>query len=116
MSRHVFRARTDHQHAAQQARELPRQWVLAGTYGSRASAVSAALQVRTGERIPAYRPAGSFEARTEVTAEGADLYVRYINPAACTAYDFRQSAEAGFTEDLVAFTRRLDAAATSKDT
>ncbi|MFF9097612.1 hypothetical protein ACF1AX_31380 [Streptomyces sp. NPDC014802] len=115
MSRHVFRAHTDHQHAAQQARELPHQWVLAGTYGSRASAVSAALQVRTGERIPAYRPAGAFEARTEVTADGADLYVRYIDPAA-TAAAFRQSVEAGFTEDLAAFTRRLDAAATSKDT
>ncbi len=38
--------RIDHQHAAQQARQMPGQWVLAGTYRSRASAVSAVKQVR----------------------------------------------------------------------
>ncbi|MFF8406968.1 hypothetical protein ACF06P_35745 [Streptomyces sp. NPDC015684] len=78
MSGHVTRALTDHQAAARQARQMPGQWVLAGLYGSRASAVSAALQVRTGERIPAYLPAGSFRARTEVTDDGADLWVTYI--------------------------------------
>ncbi|WP_432169118.1 hypothetical protein [Streptomyces sp. 1222.5] len=78
MSGHSTRTLTDHQAAARQARQLPGQWVLAGLYSSRASAVSAALQVRTGERIPAYLPAGSFEARTEVTQDGADLWVRYI--------------------------------------
>ncbi|MFJ1653454.1 hypothetical protein ACIOC2_19105 [Streptomyces sp. NPDC088337] len=78
MSRLKHRPRADHQHAAQQARQMPGQWVLAGTYGSRASAVSASLQVRTGEKIPAYRPAGTFEARTELTQDGADLWVRYL--------------------------------------
>ena len=77
MSGHTTKARTDHQHAAQQARQMPGLWVLAGTYNSRASAVSAALQVRTGEHIPAYRPAGSFQARTELTQVGADLWVCY---------------------------------------
>lgn len=72
-----MKASTDHQQAARQARQTPGTWVLAGLYGSRASAVSAALQVRTGERIPAYRPAGAFRAHTEVTQDGADLYVQY---------------------------------------
>lgn len=74
-----MRASTDHQQAARQARQMPGTWVLAGLYGSRASAVSAALQVRTGERIPAYRPTGAFRAHTEVTQDGADLYVQYVD-------------------------------------
>ncbi|MFD1656944.1 hypothetical protein ACFSL4_01515 [Streptomyces caeni] len=78
MSRLKARPRPDHQHAAQQARQMPGQWVLAGTYQSRASAVAAAFQVRTGERVPAYRPAGTYEGRPEVTQDGADLWVRYL--------------------------------------
>jgi hypothetical protein len=111
VSRLAARPRADHQHAADQARQMPGTWVLAGTYASRASAVSTALQVRTGERAPAYRPAGSFEARTEVTQDGADLWVRYV--ADRTAADFCASVAAGLTEDLAAFSRRLDAATTT---
>ncbi|MFE6362923.1 hypothetical protein ACFVP3_23355 [Streptomyces sp. NPDC057806] len=114
MSGHTVRARTDHQHAAQQARQIPAQWVLAGTYGSRASAVSAASQVRSGDRLPAYRPAGSFEARSEVTQDGVDLWVRYVADPA--ARDCRESIEAGLTESLDDFSRRLDAAATPRST
>lgn len=110
MSRLKQGPRADHQHAAGQARQMPGQWVLAATYSSRASAVSAALQVRTGERIPAYRPAGAYEARTEVTQDGADLYVRYVHPEALAARDFRESLADGLTEDLAAFSRRLEAA------
>ncbi|MFF2094792.1 hypothetical protein [Streptomyces sp. NPDC058202] len=69
------RPRADHQLAAQQARELPGQWVLVGSYGSTASAVGAASHVRSG-RIAAYQPAGSFEARTELTDDGTDLHAR----------------------------------------
>ncbi|MFF3847992.1 hypothetical protein [Streptomyces sp. NPDC002328] len=110
MSRPAARARVDHQHAAQQAREMPGQWVLAGTYGSRASAADAALHVRTGRDLAAYRPAGSFEARPELTQDGADLWVRYVDPAAVTAHDFAASLASGLTEDFAAFSRRLDAA------
>lgn len=113
MSHPKARARPDHQHAADQARQMPGQWVLAGTYGGRASAQSAALQVRTGNRAPTYLPAGSFEARTEVTQEGADLWVRYLDQA---ARDFRSSVASGLTEGYDAFSRRLDAAISSKDT
>lgn len=115
MSGHTTKARTDHQHAAQQARDMPGQWVLAGTYGSRASAVSAALQVRLGERIPAYRPAGHFRARTEVTQDGADLWVCYVAPDPQHTADFTTSIATGLTESFEDYSRRLDAADTSKD-
>ncbi|MCQ9178712.1 hypothetical protein KMT30_06640 [Streptomyces sp. IBSBF 2953] len=87
MSRPGARARADHQHAADQARQMPGRWVLAGTYGSRASAEAAAIQVRTGRRTPAYLPAGSFQARTEVTQDGADLWVRYAHQPVREASD-----------------------------
>lgn len=77
MSRPAPRPRVDHQHAAQQARDLPGQWVLVGTYPSTASAVGAASHVRSG-RIAAYQPAGSFEARTELTDDGTDLHARLL--------------------------------------
>lgn len=101
----------DHRHAADQARQMPGQEVLAATYGSRASAVSAARQVRTAERLPAYAPAGSFEARVELTQEGADLWVRYLPTT-----PFRQSVDSGLTESFDAFSRRLDAADTTRRT
>jgi len=110
VSRPKSRPMADHQHAANQARQMPGQWVLAGTYGSSASAQSAALQVRTGEKAPAYRPAGAFEARTEVTQDGADLWVRYVGQGDRAARDFAASIASGLTEDFTAFSRRLDAA------
>ncbi|MET7776264.1 hypothetical protein ABZU94_10700 [Streptomyces mirabilis] len=79
MSRQTISPRVDHQHAARQARQLPGQWVLAGTYGSSASATSTAFQVRTGERLPAYLPGGSFEAEVRLTQDGADVWVRYAD-------------------------------------
>jgi hypothetical protein len=85
VSRLKTRPRADHQHAADQAKQMPGTWVLAGTYASRATAVSTALQVRTGERACAYRPAGAYEARTELTQDGADLWVRYRVPSEGTA-------------------------------
>lgn len=98
----------DHQHAAGQARTLPGQWVLAGGYSSRASAMAAAVQVRSGERLPAYLPAGAFASRAELTQDGADLWVRYIADSA--THDFRESLASGLTEDLAAYSRRVDAA------
>ncbi|WP_426568144.1 hypothetical protein [Streptomyces canus] len=58
---------------------------------------------------PAYRPTGSFEARTQLTDDGADLWVRYLDQA---SRDFRESIASGLTEDFAAFSRRLDAAIT----
>ncbi|SMF85996.1 hypothetical protein [Streptomyces sp. Amel2xC10] len=110
MKRHTARSETDHQHAASQARQMPGQWVLAGRYGSGASATSAALQVRTAEKLPAYRPPGSFEGRARLTEDGADLWVRYLDQS---ARDFRDSVSSGLTESFDHFSRRLDAAATA---
>lgn len=107
MSGHISKARTDHQHAAAQAREMPGMWVLAGTYPSSATAKSAANQVRTGERLPAYRPRGAFQARTKVTQEGADLWVCHVAPTAQQAADFKASIASGLTEDFDAFSQRL---------
>lgn len=101
--------RIDHRHAARQARELAGQWVLAGTYSSRASAVSATFLVRTG-RTPAYQPAGTFEARHELSEDGTDLWVRYVDAAAVAAAGFRESIEAGLTESFDSFSSRMDAA------
>jgi hypothetical protein len=79
MSRPKSRPKPDHQHAADQARQMPGTWVLAGPYASTANAKVAALHVRQGERgrLPAYAPSGAFEARSELTQEGADLWVCY---------------------------------------
>lgn len=77
MSRLAARPRADHQHAAAMARQLPGMWVLAGSYASSHSADGAARHVRTGDRVPAYLPAGSFAARVQLTDDGADLWVRY---------------------------------------
>ncbi|MEV7684509.1 hypothetical protein [Streptomyces bungoensis] len=102
--------RADHRHAAQQAREMPGQWVLAGTYSSGASAKHAALQVRSGGRIPAYRPAGTFRARTEVTQDGVDLWVCFVAPSEQHTSDFKASVDCGLTESFDDFSSRLDAA------
>lgn len=77
------RRTADHRHAAEMARQLPGQWVLAGSYNGRQSAAGAAYMVRTGsDALPHYQPSGAFEARTELTQDGADLYVRYIGQPA----------------------------------
>ncbi|MFJ8153891.1 hypothetical protein [Streptomyces sp. NPDC094468] len=107
MSGHVKTARADHQAAALQARELPGQWVLAGTYGSFNSAQVTARQVRTGEKIAAYRPAGAYEPRAEITQDSVDLFVRYTGEQRAATSDFHLSVASGLTEDLAAFERRM---------
>ncbi|MEU3899788.1 hypothetical protein [Streptomyces sp. NPDC045251] len=69
----------DHQLAADQARQVPGRWVLAATYNSGYSAKSAARSIRRGsELLRFYSPVGAFDVRTELTQDGADLFVRYI--------------------------------------
>jgi hypothetical protein len=79
VSRPKSRPKPDHTHAAQQARQMPGTWVLAATYVSSTSSKAAAMHVRLGERgrLPAYSPSGAFEARSELTQDGADLWVCY---------------------------------------
>ncbi|WND34008.1 hypothetical protein RI578_06730 [Streptomyces sp. BB1-1-1] len=69
----------NHQLAADQARQVPGQWVLAATYNSSYSAKSAARSIRRGdELLRFYSPVGAFDARTELTQDGADLFVRFL--------------------------------------
>lgn len=116
MSRATGTPRADHQHTADMAREMPGQWVFAGTYNSSGSANGVAGMVRRADQLRFYRPAGAFEADVRLTDDGADLWVRYVDPEALAARDYRESIAAGLTEDFGAFSRRLDAAVTSKDT
>lgn len=73
-SRH--RTRVNHQAVASAARAVPGQWVQASAYASLASAESAARRVPLAERIPAYEPAGAFEAYAVNTSSGPFLWVR----------------------------------------
>ena len=120
MSRPKSRPRADHQHVADQARQLPGQWVLAGAYNSSSSASHAAGLVRNASdsSMRFYRPAGAFETRTELTDDGADLWVRHtagqpegaprVSSDDQAARDFHESVATGLTEDLDAFSHRLD--------
>ena len=108
--------RADHRLAAQQARQMPGEWVLAATYNSRSSATSQANQVRTAERLPAYRPARSFQARVELTQDGADLYVRCVDRDALASRECAESVACGLMESVDVFCRRLDAADTTRRT
>ncbi|MET9819633.1 hypothetical protein [Streptomyces sp. NPDC006355] len=70
------RTRVDHPAVAEAARAVPGEWVYAATYASLGSAESAARRVPRAERIPAYEPAGAFEAYAVTTADGPVLWVR----------------------------------------
>ncbi|MEV6791306.1 hypothetical protein AB0M87_04740 [Streptomyces sp. NPDC051320] len=78
MTRARGRRQVDHREIAALATQLPGTWVLAGSYGSNYGAKAVALRVRTADYSRAYLPAGAYEARTELTEEGADLYVRRV--------------------------------------
>ncbi|MGW3152713.1 hypothetical protein [Streptomyces sp. NPDC001089] len=114
MSRWPTGLRADHAHAADQARQMAGQWVLAASYASSASANSTGTLVRLGEqgRLTVYGPAGAFDARTELTEDGADLYVRYVTdePENRAESDFHASIGAELTESFTAFSERMAAA------
>ena len=69
----------NHALRADDMRRHPHMWIQVGTYNGPSSAKSTARQIRTGDRIPHYRPAGSFETRPAPTPDGGTaLYARYI--------------------------------------
>lgn len=80
LSRSALRARPNHDAVAAEARLAPGTWVLAGLYPSTSSAAGVARNVEKG-RMVHYQPAGSFEARRELTQDGVNIYVRYTGPA-----------------------------------
>lgn len=63
---------------ADDMRRHPHMWIQVGVYNGSQSANSAAYQIRTGDRLPPYRPAGAFETRTKPLDDGTALYARYI--------------------------------------
>lgn len=83
MSRLVKRPAVDHTASAATLRSTPGKWMFLGEYQSSTGADYAAYCIRTAYakgRLSAYRPAGSFEARTELTEFGADLWACYVGP------------------------------------
>lgn len=77
-SRSPFRATPDHAAATADARATRGSWVLASIYPSSASAKSAAQRAKTAERMPAYQPAGAYEAYAAPHDDGHALWIRYV--------------------------------------
>lgn len=75
MNRRTLRA--NHALRADDMRRHPHMWIQVTVYNGRQSANAAAYQIRTGDRLPHYRPAGAFETRTEPHDDGTALYARY---------------------------------------
>lgn len=74
-----------HQPIADGLRARPGQWGEVGNYRWLGSAKSAVHSIRIGI-LPAYQPAGAFEADIHRDGEGdAHVYARYIGPTAVTA-------------------------------
>lgn len=67
-----------HQPIAEGLRALPGQWGEVGNYEWLGSAQNASRAIRQG-LLPAYRPAGAFEAEIRRDAEGdAHVWARYV--------------------------------------
>jgi hypothetical protein len=74
-----------HQPIADGLRALPRQWGTVGEYPARYSATSVARDIRLGT-LPAYQPAGAFEAEVRAGADGEPIvHARYIGDPEVTA-------------------------------
>jgi hypothetical protein len=67
-----------HQPIADHLRTTPGSWGEVGNYVWRGAAKSAAYNIRNG-RLPAYQPAGHFDAEIRLDDEGdPHVYARYI--------------------------------------
>ncbi|MBZ6250518.1 hypothetical protein KVH27_19320 [Streptomyces olivaceus] len=83
MSRPTRPPRADHQQAAAHARQQPGVWLPVTEYRSVLTARTVAYRIRTGRPLgntrygTPYTPADLFEARTELTDDGARLDIRY---------------------------------------
>lgn len=70
-----------HPRIAERCQAQPGVWLTVGDYANDQSAYGIAHSIKTGMRIPAYQPAGAYEARTEQTENGARVYARYVGQA-----------------------------------
>lgn len=75
------RRNVKHPRIAERCRERPGEWLKVGDYASDQSAYGIAHSIKTGTRIAAYQPAGAFEARVELTENGARVDARYVGHA-----------------------------------
>jgi hypothetical protein len=84
VSRLARRPRTDHAQTAATLRDQPGVWLPVGEYRARTTADSIAGMIRAARNNCQsgfqYAPAGSFEARTELTDTGTQVMARYIGP------------------------------------
>lgn len=79
------RSYTDHVQVAATAKAQPGEWTLVADYKSTGTAHHTASYIRTGYRLPAYRPAGSFEAKHVRTDIGTAVYVRFVGSTEAVA-------------------------------
>lgn len=84
MSRPVKRRYVDHTKAAARLRAHPRMWLPVGEYRARTTADGIARAIRNGVPLSRtagsspYAPAGSFDARMDLTEFGVQVIARYI--------------------------------------
>lgn len=67
-----------HAEIAAALRGRPGMWQLLGHWQSCGGAEGTALRIRYAYQAPMYEPAGSFEARTEVTTTGCRVLARFV--------------------------------------
>ena len=75
------RSHTDHSKVAAAAKAQPGEWTLVAEYKSTGTAHHTVSYIRTGYRLPAYLPVGSFEAKHVQTEDGTAVYARFIGSA-----------------------------------
>ncbi|WP_181785382.1 hypothetical protein [Streptomyces phytophilus] len=81
--RSPHRSFTRHADVARRLRRTPGEWQHVSTHRSRAVAHTMARRIATGERLPAYLPAGAFEARTVPHDDGGTaVEARFIGEVA----------------------------------
>jgi hypothetical protein len=69
--------RGHHTEAAKELKERPGEWAIVGVYAHSGSSSAVARQLRAG-LIPAYAPAGTFEAMARTIDGEARVYARFV--------------------------------------
>lgn len=75
-----------HADTAKKLKAQPRAWARVQQRRTRGDAASAAYQIRNGI-LAAFRPAGSFEAKSKTVADKFFVYARYVGDAGDAASD-----------------------------
>ncbi|MFF7553623.1 hypothetical protein ACFZA9_12135 [Streptomyces olivaceus] len=77
------RRNVNHTHAAARLRADRGAWLTVSEYRNASTAHTIAYAIRSGRNpnLTAYLPAGSFEARTRLTADGTVVEARYVGAA-----------------------------------